>query len=78
MAVKNEVTPSQVALAWLLAQKPFIVPIPGTPVENHLNENLGAIRVNLTSYYLTQMETVFSTIKIDGGHMNKMHMQQCE
>ena len=48
-AEKKNATPAQIALAWLLAQKPWIVPIPGTRNMDHLNENLGAINVQLTS-----------------------------
>jgi len=47
-AQKKNATPAQISLAWLLAQKPFIVPIPGTRNVDHLNENLGAINVQLT------------------------------
>jgi aryl-alcohol dehydrogenase-like predicted oxidoreductase len=47
-AEKKNATPAQISLAWLLAQKPFIVPIPGTRNIDHLNENLGAINVQLT------------------------------
>ena len=48
MGTKKNATPAQIALAWLLAQKPFIVPIPGTRNIEHLNENLGALDVELT------------------------------
>ncbi len=73
---KNEnATPSQVALAWLLAQKPFIVPIPGTRSSAHLNENLGALNVKLSTADLRDIETAFSKIKVYGGRMNEMQMQ---
>jgi aryl-alcohol dehydrogenase-like predicted oxidoreductase len=62
----------------LLAQKPFIVPIPGTRNINHLNENLGAINVQLTPADLREIETVFSQIKVHGGRMNEMQMQVVE
>ena len=48
LAERKRATPAQIALAWLLAQKPFIVPIPGTRNIDHLNENLGALTVALT------------------------------
>lgn len=74
-ADKKNATPSQIALAWLLAQKPFIVSIPGTRNMDHLNENLGAINVQLTSEDLSELETAFSKITVHGGRMNKMQMQ---
>lgn len=77
-ADKKYATPAQIALAWLLAQKPFIVPIPGTRNINHLNENLGAINVQLTPAELGDLETAFSQIKVHGGRMNKMQMQIVE
>ena len=75
MADKKNATPSQIALAWLLAQKPFIVPIPGTRNLNHLNENLGALDVELTSKNLQELENAFAGMKVHGGRMNDMQMQ---
>jgi aryl-alcohol dehydrogenase-like predicted oxidoreductase len=72
---KKNATPSQVALAWLLAQQPFIVPIPGTRNPDHLEENLGAINVQLTAADLGELETGFSKITVHGGRMNEMQMQ---
>ena len=66
-AEKKDATPAQIALAWLLAQKPFIVPIPGTRNIDHLTENLGAAQVELTPADLRELETDFSTIKVHGG-----------
>jgi aryl-alcohol dehydrogenase-like predicted oxidoreductase len=68
-------TPAQIALAWLLAQKSWIVPIPGTRNMDHLNENLGAIHVQLTPADLREIETEFSKVKVNGGRMNEMQMQ---
>jgi len=67
-------TSAQVALAWLLAQKPRIVPIPGTRRLDHLEENLGAIHVRLTPTDLRELETGFSSIKEHGGRMNEAQM----
>ena len=78
LADKKYATPAQIALAWLLAQKPFIVPISGTRNINHLNENLGAINVQLTPADLRELETAFSQIKVHGGRMNEMQMQVVE
>ena len=74
-AEKKNATPAQIALAWLLAQKPWIVPIPGTRNIDHLNENLAAINVQLTPEDLRELEVAFSMIKVHGGRMNEMQMQ---
>jgi aryl-alcohol dehydrogenase-like predicted oxidoreductase len=74
-AAEEQATPAQVALAWLLAQKPWIVPIPGTRNPVHLNENLGAINVQLTPADLRERETAFSGITVHGGRMNPMQMK---
>ncbi len=74
-AEKEKATPAQVALAWLLAQKPWIVPIPGTRNIDHLNENLGAINVQLTPADLREIDTAFSKIKVHGGRMNEEQMK---
>ena len=78
VAEKKNATPAQIALAWLLAQKPWIVPIPGTRNLDHLNENLGAINVELTSADLREIETDFSKIKVQGERMSEKHMQQID
>jgi aryl-alcohol dehydrogenase-like predicted oxidoreductase len=72
---KKNATPAQITLAWLLAQKPWIVSIPGTRNIDHLNENLGAINIQLTPADLRELETDFSKIKVHGGRMNEMQMQ---
>ncbi|MGW8571391.1 aldo/keto reductase [Streptomyces niveus] len=71
-------TPSQVALAWLLAQKPWIVPIPGTRNLKHLNENLGATKVQLSPGDLGDIETAFAEIEVRGGRMNEMQMEMVD
>ena len=60
-------TPAQVALAWLLAQKPWIVPIPGTTKLNRLEENLGAADVALTAQDLSVIESAAARLKIQGA-----------
>jgi aryl-alcohol dehydrogenase-like predicted oxidoreductase len=77
-AEKENATPAQIALAWLLAQKPWIVPIPGTRRIDHLEENLGAINVQLTAADVRDIESEFSKIKIHGGRMSEKHMQQVD
>jgi aryl-alcohol dehydrogenase-like predicted oxidoreductase len=58
-----------------MAQKPWIVSIPGTRNIDHLNENLGAINVKLTPADLSELQTAFSAITVYGGRMNEMQMQ---
>jgi len=77
-AEKKNATPAQIALAWLLAQKPWIVPIPGTRNMDHLNENLGAIAVELTAADLEELETDFSTLTVHGGRMSAKHMRDVD
>ena len=62
-AEKKNATPAQISLAWLLAQKPFIVPISGTRNIGHLKENLGAINIELTPADLREIDTAVSKIK---------------
>lgn len=69
IAVRKEATPAQVALAWLLAQKPFIAPIPGTTKLHRLEENLGAVDIDLTSDDLTLLSAQASKIKIQGERL---------
>jgi aryl-alcohol dehydrogenase-like predicted oxidoreductase len=63
---RKNATPAQIALAWLLAQKPWIVPIPGTTKLHRLTENLGAAEVELTSEELYEINTASSKIKVQG------------
>jgi aryl-alcohol dehydrogenase-like predicted oxidoreductase len=76
-AMKNA-TPAQIALAWLLAQKPFIVPIPGTRNIAHLRENLGVLDVWLTPADLAALDADFSKLTVHGGRMNEMQMRAVE
>jgi aryl-alcohol dehydrogenase-like predicted oxidoreductase len=76
-ATKNA-TPAQLALAWLLAQKPFIVPIPGTRNADHLRENVGALDIELTPTDLHTLESEFSKLTVHGGRMNEMQMRAVE
>ena len=76
VAERKQATPAQIALAWLLAQKPWIVPIPGTTKRHRLDENLGAADVELTSDDLREIETAASKITVQGArypeHLEKM------
>jgi aryl-alcohol dehydrogenase-like predicted oxidoreductase len=64
---RKKATPAQIALAWLLAQKPWIVPIPGTTKLNRLDENIGAVAVELTPDDLRDIESAASKIKVQGA-----------
>jgi aryl-alcohol dehydrogenase-like predicted oxidoreductase len=75
IASKKNATPAQIALAWLLARKPFIVPIPGTRNIDHLTENLAAAQVELTPADLREIETASASIKVHGGRMNEEQMK---
>jgi aryl-alcohol dehydrogenase-like predicted oxidoreductase len=67
IAEKKKATPAQIALAWLLAQKPWIVPIPGTTKLHRLEENIGAVAIELTSDDLREIESASSKIKVEGA-----------
>ena len=76
IAAKKMATPAQLALAWLLAQKPWIVPIPGTTKRHRLEENLGAASVELTSDDLRELDDLASQVSVHGArypeHLQKM------
>jgi aryl-alcohol dehydrogenase-like predicted oxidoreductase len=76
IAEQKKATPAQIALAWLLAQKPWIVPIPGTTKVLRLEENLGAVDIKLTADDLHEIESAASKIKVEGArypeHLQKM------
>lgn len=65
-AKRKNATPAQIALAWLLAQKPWIVPIPGTTKLHRLEENIGSVTIELTKADLEEIETTASKINIQG------------
>ena len=67
VAERKQATPAQIALAWLLAQKPWIVPIPGTTKAQRLEENIGAVAVELTSDDLREIDDAASMITVQGA-----------
>ena len=71
MAQRKKATPAQIALAWLLAQKPWIVPIPGTTKLHRLQENLGAAVVELTQADLRDIEGAASQIEVQGARYSE-------
>ena len=76
IAKRKNATPAQIALAWLLAQKPWIVPIPGTTKLSRLEENIGAVAIELTADDLREIDAAASKIKVEGNrypeHLEKM------
>ena len=75
MAKRKSATPAQIALAWLLAQQPWIVPIPGTTKLKRLEENIGAVEVELTPDDLREIETAASQIEVQGDRYPE-HLEQ--
>src|SRR5687768_8353592 len=71
IAQRKGATPGQIALAWLLAQKPWIVPIPGTRKLHRLEENIGAADVELSGDELAEIEAAASKIQVQGGRYNE-------
>jgi aryl-alcohol dehydrogenase-like predicted oxidoreductase len=74
-AERKKATPAQIALAWLLAQKPWIVPIPGTTKRHRLEENLGAAAISLTPDDLCEIDRAASTLAVHGARYPE-HLQQ--
>ena len=74
-AEREDATLPQIALAWVMTQRPWIVPIPGTSKVHHLHDNVGAIDVNLSSADLRDIDAAFSAIKVEGGRMNSDQMK---
>ena len=76
LAASKGVTPAQIALAWLLAQRPWIVPIPGTTKLHRLGENLGAAAIRLGSRELADIDAAVAGIELEGGrypaHLGKL------
>jgi aryl-alcohol dehydrogenase-like predicted oxidoreductase len=75
IAKRKKATPAQIALAWLLAQKPWIVPIPGTTKLKRLEENLGAVEIELTPDDLREIEIAASQIEVQGARYPE-HLEQ--
>lgn len=74
-AARREATPAQIALAWLLARKPWIVPIPGTTKRHRLQENVGAVAVRLTSDDVQEIDAAASAIAVQGARYPE-HLQK--
>jgi len=74
-AKQKNATLAQVALAWVLAQKPWIIPIPGTTKPHRLRENLGAVALQLTPEYLSALESAAANIRVQGARYPE-HLQK--
>lgn len=75
MAGRYQATPAQFALAWLLAKKPCIVPIPGTTRLDRLEENLGAAALQLDEDVLEEVETAYRCLAVHGARLSEAHLQ---
>lgn len=71
MALRKSITPAQIALAWLLVQKPWVVPIPGGTTVEHLNDNLPAAHVELTTSDCQEIDQAFATFDIKGAPLSE-------
>ena len=78
LAKRKGATTAQLSLAWLLAQKPFIVPIPGTGKVKHLEENIEAANLVLTAEDLKEIDRALSEFRVHGGRMNEQQMKVVE
>ena len=78
LAKRKGATTAQLSLAWLLAQKPFIVPIPGTGKVKHLQENIESTKLVLTAEDLKEIASALSRFKVHGGRMNEQQMKIVE
>ena len=75
IAEKHQATNAQIALAWLLARKPYIVPIPGTTKLHRLEENIAAARVQLSTHDLNEIEAAVSQIEIQGHRYSQQNQK---
>jgi aryl-alcohol dehydrogenase-like predicted oxidoreductase len=75
VAERKGATPAQIALAWLLARKPWIVPIPGTRKLQRVHENIGALNVKLSAEDLVQIEDVVSKARVEGERLPEAMLQ---
>jgi len=75
IATKKKATPAQIALGWLLAQKPWIVPIPGTTKLHRLEENIGSLNIEFTADELNEIDNASSEIKVEGDRYPE-HLQK--
>ena len=78
LAKRKGATTAQLSLAWLLAQKPFIVPIPGTGKVKHLQENIESTKLVLTAEDMKEIANTLGEFEVHGGRMNEEQMKVVE
>jgi aryl-alcohol dehydrogenase-like predicted oxidoreductase len=78
VGTRKQATPGQVALAWLLARKPWIVPIPGTTSRGHMEQNVDALQVRLTAADIKEIEDGVARIRVQGARLNEEMLAQIE
>jgi aryl-alcohol dehydrogenase-like predicted oxidoreductase len=72
---RKNATPAQMDLAWLLSQRPWIVPIPGTRKLEHLEENIAAAEIELTPEDLRELNEAYSQVQVHGARLSAEHME---
>lgn len=72
---RKKATSAQINLVWLLAQKPWIVPIPGTRTLEHLEENIAAVDIELTAEDLRHLDEVYSKVRVQGARLSEEQMK---
>lgn len=78
VAARKQATPGQVALAWLLARKPWIVPIPGTRTQAHMEQNMDALKLQLTAADMREIEDGFANIRVQGTRITEAMLVQID
>lgn len=71
VGARHQAAPGQIALAWLLARKPFIVPIPGPTTQDHMEQNMDALQVQLTAADIEEIENGFAQIRVQGARLSE-------
>jgi aryl-alcohol dehydrogenase-like predicted oxidoreductase len=78
VAARKQATPGQVALAWLLARKPWIVPIPGTRTQGHMEQNMDALQLQMTAADMQEIEDGFARIRVQGTRITEAMLTQID
>jgi aryl-alcohol dehydrogenase-like predicted oxidoreductase len=78
VAARKQATPGQVSLAWLLARKPWIVPIPGTRTQGHMEQNMDALQVQMTAADMQEIEDGFARIRVQGTRITAAMLDQID
>jgi len=74
IGARKNATPAQMALAWLLAQKPFIVPIPGMDSTKYIDENIASTEIDLTAEDLGPIQDAYAKIPVQGDRLSEVHL----